>query len=1108
MDVTTRSRLENFRKWWAPGLILPAAFFAVALSLLWTPMDSLADQLGSLAFEPSGLLGESADSFDRVIGQALVYGIDSNSRVSNMTFWGFAYLPLLFVLCWGALGLLFRGHVIDPEGRSFLDRLTAAAFPALGLTVLARLDTSFFAVFDLVSIVAVLAVVVYLRFGAEKLPLKAFKWAFFTAFVAEIFLARALFALDVGLLGADMQFEMATAGAYLAALLILCLAVGVVKEPRRDGLCAASTAFYAAPVLVSLFLELANVLNQHEIYLGHKTLLSMVIGLGTLLAGAAWYFARGAHGGPAKRDYTRWQYPLLILGLTMLVLQPARQIMAGTELFETSNAGSDVYAFLTAGEIPLVENLNVHMVLEEIGAVLYGSLNRDPLGAIWFFYPVVDLLGYLAFYWLFTTLTDRETGLLITLFFPVWGMMWLLSSFSNELLYGMLLMVVCVAAARRKDRRTIVFFVVCCALLCLFRADVGVSTGFAAVLVLTVWFLAKKEKKPLCVLWVSGVCVVALLGVLFVLACLLRGISPLARLLEAVSLLWAFALWTYRQVVSEFSYPFFLCYLLVPIGTVVGVVLVFIRWRKKQVPDGLFLLDVLLACAYLFNFSRGIVRHSLLEGFYMYAIGQGVLCIVLSLWIYGGRRAVRLPLYLCGILVLQALLTGTLSESSTLLGSSIDRQRQTEPYETVREKIDRVVIPEELKAVYEPLKTVFDATLTPEQTYLDYSYQTLLYALTDRNKPVYTNQSPSELNAEFDHLLFLREIQEMDCPYALSRVSGTGFDGIDLDMNHYLVAEYLYQNYRPLCQIGEFCLWARSGDYERLRGQVRELISSGAVDGALLQGDEPFLTRTYEMGRVPWMWGAYDRAEPQEVLRILDETAEAVGESVDLYSGQKPGQFRYEARSEWLAENGENVRVAVWCSSEGDQDDLIWYPLEREGDVFTVTVDTDDHMQQTGDYQLHLYYDDEAGEAQFYDALTEVITEQNTLAEPGEREVSFALRPDELDRSDGNYLELEALTEQEGKAVAELLSETGDVLCTMRFDLLPGQNRYMIRVSMNYMWNTDQAAFLRVRTDEELTDLTVRVLRGDVNYGNMNFLQRMVLDSDVRLNAAAAREVN
>ena len=67
---------------------------------------------------------------------------------------------------------------------------------------------------------------------------------------------------------------------------------------------------------------------------------------------------------------------------------------------------------------------------------------------------------------------------------------------------------------------------------------------------------------------------------------------------------------------------------------------------------------------------------------------------------------------------------------------------------------------------------------------------------------------------------------------------------------------------------------------------------------------------------------------------------------------------------------------------------------------------------------------------------------------------------------------------------------------------MPGsQNRYLIRISGNYFWYTDEAAFIRLRPNTNVANLSVRILRGDIDYESMNPLERYTLNQDLQLNA-------
>ncbi len=60
------------------------------------------------------------------------------------------------------------------------------------------------------------------------------------------------------------------------------------------------------------------------------------------------------------------------------------------------------------------------------------------------------------------------------------------------------------------------------------------------------------------------------------------------------------------------------------------------------------------------------------------------------------------------------------------------------------------------------------------------------------------------------------------------------------------------------------------------------------------------------------------------------------------------------------------ARLAVWCSSVGGQDDLVWYDMPKTGGtsteaIYTLTVSASRHKYQQGTYVGHLYAYDAAG---------------------------------------------------------------------------------------------------------------------------------------------------
>ncbi len=983
---TTKS-IKHLLHFFHKDMILPATFGTLSFSLLWNPLKPQA-----IAASSAHYADESVSAFSRQIGQALIYGIDIEKRISHLTFWGFFYLPVLFFVIWFILSRLFQKKTVSSEGMKFLYTLICASVPALIVSQVYRLDAGVFSPISPICFLAILATLLYLMLGERLLSLNGYRWAFFTSLLLTI-LILLIVNIHFERLDASNPFFVGSAYVIILFLFFIC-AISAENSSSPSTIYAASTPLYVAPIIVSLQLEIFQILNRYGVYFAHRTFVL----LGTLFvlafAGLLWYLISRNKKCEYERNYLNPQYFLLVIGFATLYLRPHMvAAVVGNELFESSNLGSDIYGLLADGEIPLIENLNVHMLLEDIGSILYGTLNKDAIGASFYGYPIIDLLIYLVIYALFTALTDRETACILTIFMPInlitWGFPYIIGAFPFALI---------VYVIREHSMKSYILFVVSCVFACLYRADIGMSCGMSSVIILTVYLLWKRRFPEVGILWISGFVAGSLLLGAFLLLCIYRGISPLARLLEFVSIMGdSNTGWAYAKVSNSYGFLFYLCYLIVPTASVLSAVLLFSERQKRAVCTEHILFVFAVVLADILLFSRGIVRHNLTEGFTCFSIGLSTLGVIFSMWLLAGHRQEYLPLFLCLALLIQLFATGSIQQGLPLMTNTINRQTSADEKTVYMETVDRVRIPESTTVYSDTLRAIFDYTLDPSQSFFDYSYQTTLYIFTGRNKPVYTNQSPSQLNHEFDHLLFLKELNEIDCPYAVSVTTGSGHDGIDIDMAHYLIAEYLYDNYRPLCTVGPYCLWTRNGEYDLRREQVEELCNSGAVVVSFVTGSEQEFYRSYEMGYVPFLWGTYDKAEKQQLL--------------------------------------------------------------------AAAVEINDTEDETA------------------------------------RERLFTVPAERIEKKDGNYIEIIASADREAKAWIDLLSEDGASLCRVSFILEEGENRYLVRISANRMWHGDTAKVIRLESEADLDEVTVNILRGDIDYGSMNVLQQKVLEMNLNLNA-------
>ncbi len=102
--------------------------------------------------------------------------------------------------------------------------------------------------------------------------------------------------------------------------------------------------------------------------------------------------------------------------------------------------------------------------------------------------------------------------------------------------------------------------------------------------------------------------------------------------------------------------------------------------------------------------------------------------------------------------------------------------------------------------------------------------------MLNREDPVYVSQSPLQLSGQFTQEEFVKEMEDVPIvlmPYddGENYYIAQGMDGVPNSYRYYKVAEYIYQNYVPLCtyetQYAVWCLAERYGEFAAKVQQIR-----------------------------------------------------------------------------------------------------------------------------------------------------------------------------------------------------------------------------------------------------------------------------------------------
>jgi hypothetical protein len=166
-------------------------------------------------------------------------------------------------------------------------------------------------------------------------------------------------------------------------------------------------------------------------------------------------------------------------------------------------------------------------------------------------------------------------------------------------------------------------------------------------------------------------------------------------------------------------------------------------------------------------------------------------------------------------------------------------------------RVDRVILDDNLSEYVYKYKIILDTLLDGDETFVDFMNKSLLYSLLGKKSPVYVSQSPLQLSGEYTQLEYIKEIE--GTPVVLMPIDpenwrlSNSLDTISNTYRYYMVSEYIYQKYIPLCKFAEeyavWCLPEKYGEYKNKIEKLKEefdaisFISYG-YDGPFAENDE------------------------------------------------------------------------------------------------------------------------------------------------------------------------------------------------------------------------------------------------------------------------------
>lgn len=835
------------------NIIIPTFFITFSILLKINPFKNL-----------------EVSSFDRQIGVGLLANIDVSKRINNMIKFNFILLPIMLIVIYFILKIIFlcinrKYNKSNYECIEFINKISIIGFVPLifaYINIFSGNNLLLLGVIIPILIIMLCIMFLVLSIFNFKLKFRVFKWTLFATLPITFLLGIFYFELK-----GSLTLKILILIYIIASIIINILYMLANKFLNFNLISRVYTLIMISPIIVIISNEICNILTQYNILVNSKIKLTCMIYLVLLIISLIlcfiykekWY---------CYFNFEKFYYPIIILGLSLILTELPYQIIANTELFEQANHGVAINEFLKNWSIPIIENLDSHMLQNEIGAIVFGIFNNDSIGAMFMGYKL-DPIIILTYYLMFSKFFDRDYALLITLLCPI-------QAEKTFYVFPLAPFVILsfLYAFNKKNYRGYIVFWVSIAIASLYRLDMGFALAMASIITWIIMFILDKNKVCIKKVILSCIYVVCTCLFIFISICLVKKIDPINRVLEILRVVLSNINWGYDKIGSELEMSFIIHYFIIPISVISTIIiLLYKKYTEKDfIENKNTIIVLILGFIFIFNYSRGILRHSLYEGLNEFILSTYVIFISLAISLIKNKNKILIfvSTFLFAFIITCLSINNDIIDIKPLLVSSIDKYTKFDLYKSEYKKNEkRVIISEEMKSIYEPLKNVLDNILADDESYIDFTNQTLLYPLINRKNPVYINQSPGLLSGEELQKQFIDECEGISnkLPLVLMPlnygVACQSLDGILNSYRYYLVTEYICTNYQPLFKNDMFAIWVKKDKFNEFYSKVSNYIDSDKKYSNQIKFiDYDYLELIYHshnLANLPYIWANYDK---------------------------------------------------------------------------------------------------------------------------------------------------------------------------------------------------------------------------------------------------------
>ncbi len=619
-------------------------------------------------------------------------------------------------------------------------------------------------------------------------------------------------------------------------------------------------------------------------------------------------------------------------------------------IYELGNDAVAMDSYLY-GKIPIVDYFSAHALNDVWTQLIYCFIHNDINGILVDPYGGLSLMiAFIILYYIIKQLFNAEIAVLFVILFP--GITNGIKFTSICCISIAMLLYIC----RKPFLKNYVLYWLAVLIGAFMVYDEGIALGLACICAYVVYCLLQKDWRLLRNYTLVGV-TIAVMGLFFyMIYASVTGIPIIARVKEWLSVsVGSSSSWATADFGDYTSFAFFISYFVVPIIAVILLVAVLIIYYKSKQYIWVAITTVAFALTEILYITRTIVFHNL-------AVCSGVTGVLLNYihWtialyslyissIKGKNENVKLLVF-SGAMFAVILLEGTSvthywpSADSSLINKSLRESTRWDLQDNIisNDGQPRIVYDDATNEFVTSFTNVFDKLLTEKQTFIDFANITSLYLLVGKTRPCYVGQVPSLLTDLYSQECFLNEISKYDCPLTIIGVSEASYlqqmAGIPHNVRYYKIAEYIYSNYRPLVNFGEFSIWCEKGLWDVYHTRLEKegfsekgytLVDYG-YDFTTSAVDEkcniqyifmPY--HSYDLGLIPYIWANNDNysAINNNVL-------------VDLLSNND-NKYEFEGSQTVNSSEGNYIAFVATNNTEDNiSTEIVFYDSTNEGAKF------------------------------------------------------------------------------------------------------------------------------------------------------------------------------